>query len=143
MKTAQVVCAFPCTGKTEFSTKFPAVLDLDSSLFDKEGFPSNYIKAIKDNLHSYAIILVSTHEEVIQGLDTEGIRPFLVLPKASLLVEYVGRMYMRGDSREFIDFIINNWYDFVCAVKHYDNVEEFYTLGPNEYLTGIGHKLYP
>lgn len=143
MKESKVICAFPCTGKSSLSNSPEAknlkILDLDSSGFDKDDFPQNYVRAIKDNLYDYDIILVSTHEEVLRELETNEIRPHLVMPKESDLNEYVGRMYRRGDTKVFIDFIINNWDNFVCKnfFMYYGNVKTIHTLKQNEYLNDI------
>lgn len=131
MKTV-VVSAFPCCGKTyafeHYQNKY-TMLDSDSSQFswvkDENGnntkkrnpdFPGNYIQHIKDNMGTVDIIFVSSHEAVRKAMEEAGIHFTCVYPRSDMLNEWVGRMYRRGDSAKFIQFIIDNWGNFMHEI---------------------------
>jgi len=125
----KIISAFPACGKTYAFENYQHVfkmLDSDSSEFswvkDVEGnntkernlnFPQNYIDHIIENKDKYDIIFVSSHEVVRRALTKSGIRFVSVIPDKSLLNEWVGRMYMRGDNEKFIKFISDNWDNFL------------------------------
>lgn len=151
MIKTKIISAFPCCGKSYAFNHYQShyyMLDSDSSEFswikDKDGnntkernpeFPNNYIRHIQDNLGKVDIIFVSSHKQVREALDDASIRYCTVYPKRTMLNEWVGRMYRRGDSVEFIQFIIDNWNEFMYELWHEDN-NGFGThyLGNNEYL---------
>jgi len=156
MKRTVVVSAFPCCGKTyafeHYQNKY-SMLDSDSSQFswikDENGnntkvrnsnFPNNYIQHIKDNIGKVDIIFVSSHEQVRKAMNEAGIHFCTVYPKESMLNEWVGRMYRRGNDSKFIQFIIDNWDDFMWEIKmgRYGSDLNFgfglIRLGNNEYL---------
>ena len=112
MKT--IVCAaFPGTGKTTLYEKSIGssltVLDSDSSKFDKNDFPQNYIKHIKDHIGKVDIILVSSHKEVRDSLVKNGIKFNLVYPLKSEKEEYIERYASRGSDDQFIKLLQKNW----------------------------------
>lgn len=147
-KRTVVVSAYPCCGKTyafeHYQDKY-SILDSDSSKFswihNEDGtkvrnpeFPANYIKHIKENIGKVDFIFVSSHLEVRKAMEETGIRYCTVYPKKNMLNEWVGRMYRRGSSDEFIKFQIDHWDDFVNHI----NLEPYgfglCRLGNDEYL---------
>ena len=124
------------------------MLDSDSGEFswvkDDEGnntkernseFPKNYIEHIKNNIGKVDIIFVSSHKQVRQALDEAGIRYCTVYPKDTMLNEWVGRMYRRGNDSKFIQFIIDNWDSFMKEIWYEDNHGfGIHYLGNNAYL---------
>lgn len=148
-----VISAFPCCGKTyaykhqdEFS-----VLDIDSADFSEcceynpvvsdrvesypnPEFPKNYIKCIKDNIGKVDVIFVSSHLVVREALEEAGIRFCTVYPKESMLNEWVGRMYRRGSSKEFIKFQIDHWDEFMKNLINEPTGFGVNRLGNNEYI---------
>lgn len=122
MKT-RIISAFPACGKTHLfvnSTDLGLVLDSDSSSYswtqDNNGdkvrnpeFPCNYIQHIKENIGKVDYIFVSSHQDVRDALHTSGLSWGLVMPHKSLLNEWIGRCYQRGDQEGFIKLIIDNW----------------------------------
>ena len=87
----RVVSAFPGTGKTYYfnNSESGKVLDSDSSKFDKQYFPANYIDrdALVDN----------------------DIRFLLVYPGRELKEEYIERYKNMGNPPEFISLVEKNW----------------------------------
>jgi len=151
MKRTVVVSAFPCCGKTYAFQNYQdryTILDSDSSEFswvkDNDGkntkernpeFPHNYIQHIKDNIGKVDIIFVSSHKQVREAMTKEGIRFCTVYPKKEMLNEWVGRMYIRGNDENFINFIINNWEEFMREIECEDDSGfRIYRLGNNEYI---------
>ena len=106
----KIVSAFPGTGKSYyFQNSDQEILDSDSSTFDKQHFPENYIKHIKDNIGKADIIFVSSHEEVREALINNGIQFILIYPDISLKNEYIRRYEDRGNNEKFVELISSNW----------------------------------
>ena len=121
-----VIAAFPGCGKSytvqHESEQFNGILDSDSSEFswvkDSNGkntsernpnFPNNYIKHIKSQLGKVEVIFVSSHKEVREAVEKEGIDYFLVYPNIFQKKEYIKRYQNRGSDKNFIDKIASNW----------------------------------
>lgn len=149
MKTA-VVSAFPACGKsyafTHYSDEY-SILDSDSSEFSwikaEDGsdtkirnpeFPANYIKHIRDNIGKVDFIFVSSHLVVRKALEDAGIEYCTVYPHQDLKNEWVGRMYLRGDNDSAINFIAENFDDFVGRISDEPHGFDVIRLGPNGYL---------
>lgn len=148
MKKTRIIAAFPATGKSTLAKTNPEkYLDLDSSNFSKleDGspnpeFPNNYIEAIKGYIGKVEYILVSSHLPVKRALHEEGLAWVYVVPDQNLMVEWVGRCYMRGDSKEFIDQLISNW-DIWLDRPWSTQPNGLSRLGPCEYLSDKLHFL--
>ena len=126
-KDTKIFSVFPVSGKTYAAKKLTEegykVLDLDSSKYSHNyynfsaydckvknpSFPQNYIKAITDAIGEYDFIFISTHREVREELEKNNIRYSLVYPNYSMKNEWIGRCYLRGDTKEFCDKLANNW----------------------------------
>lgn len=115
---AKVVSAFPGTGKTYYSNKhysyniqIGTVLDSDSSKFDKQYFPANYIEHIQTSLLNESIykIFVSSHKVVRDALVDNDIPFLLVYPDRELKDEYIQRYKNRGSTPDFISLVEKNW----------------------------------
>jgi hypothetical protein len=98
------------------------IIDSDSSLFswllDDDGnptkvrdpeFPANYMAHIKNQIGKVDFILVSSHIDVRKALNTAGLNWCYVFPRKSLMLEWVGRCWIRGSDKQFIDCLIKNW----------------------------------
>jgi len=114
MKKALLVSAFPGTGKSEFfrlseESDELTVLDSDSSTFDKEGFPENYIEHIKSYLETSDVICISSDKEVRDSLMNNNLKYTLVFPLKETKGEYLKRYEERGDTEEFIQTLDENW----------------------------------
>lgn len=153
-KRTVVVSAFPCCGKTyafkHYQDKY-SMLDSDSSQFswcydynplesDKvtkyrnPDFPKNYIEHIKENIGKVDIIFVSSHLQVREAMEEAGIRYCTVYPQKEMLNEWVGRMYRRGSSDDFIKFQIEHWDEFMHKITFEPYGFGICRLGNNEYL---------
>lgn len=108
----RVVSAFPGTGKTYYcNNKANTVLDSDSSKFDKQYFPINYIEHIQKSLlgESISRIFVSSHKIVRDALVNNNIYFLLIYPNIELKNEYIQRYKNRNNTTEFISLLENNW----------------------------------
>lgn len=145
-----VISAFPACGKTYATNNYNdnnfKLLDLDSSSFkwkftDNEGkyvnpeFPNNYVNCIKSNIGKYDIIFVSSHLKVRQSLQNAGIDYCTVYPYSNLLNEWVGRMYRRYNSEEYINYIISHWDEFMKNIEDEPHGSCIFRLSNNEYLS--------
>lgn len=159
-KRTVVVSAFPCCGKTyafeNYQDKY-SMLDSDSSQFSwiweteweddyEKGavpvkvkkrnpeFPKNYIAHIKENIGKVDIIFVSSHLQVRKALEEVGIRYCTVYPQETMLNEWVGRMYRRGNDKDFIQFQIDHWDEFMHNIVFEPHGFGICRLRNNEYI---------
>lgn len=151
-KKTVVVSAFPCSGKTYAYKNLQnqySILDIDSSEFrykyeedwqeeyvkvSNPEFPQNYIRSIKKNIGKVDIIFVSSCLQVRRELEKANIRYCTVYPKENMINEWVGRMYRRGYSKEFIQYQIDYWNEFMRNITHEPHGFGICRLGNNEYL---------
>ena len=148
MRKTFVISAFPACGKSycynNYQDEF-SMLDSDSSDFswikDAKGentkvrnpeFPNNYMEHIKRNIGSVDIIFVSSHEAVRKALSENNIDTVIVYPNKNLKKEWIRRFENRGNDKEFIDFISNNWDNFINDIENEDNKFYKYELKKND-----------
>jgi hypothetical protein len=123
MKRTRIISAFPACGKTylfDHGYEKNIILDSDSSKFSwlddgktrDPDFPKNYIEHIKGNIGKVDYILVSSHVAVRRALDENDLCWCFVVPNKSLMLEWVGRCYIRGNNEGFIKALISNWDDW-------------------------------
>ena len=123
MIKTKIISAFPACGKTYmFNNGYEdkAILDSDSIKFSwladgktrNPDFPANYIEHIKSNIGKVDYILVSSHIDVRKALEEAGLYWCFVVPDESLMLEWVGRCYVRGNDEGFIKAMIDNWSDW-------------------------------
>lgn len=140
MIQTKIISGFPGVGKSSlFNNPEYAgmtILDSDSSTFDKNEFPQNYIKHIQDNIGVADIILVSSHKDVRTELESLGIKYHLVVPKSHLKNEYLERYKSRRSALGFISLLSNNWDEWVedCISSEYAFIR---LLNDGDYLTDV------
>ena len=146
-----IICGFPGVGKSMAEEKRKDTMDLESSNFKwvpadelnpthiSSYWPMNYLDEIearyKDSYRK--IILVSTHPDVIRGLQKKEI-PFLIVTPAldkELKNEYLIRFLMRGSNVSFIKEMNENWYRYLWQIEEFG--ETIIRLGSGQYLTDI------
>lgn len=122
--SAILISAFPGMGKTyafkSLSGKIK-VLDSDSSHFDKNDFPKNYIQHIKEEIPNNDIIFISSHKEVRNALEMEGIDFDLFYPSKDRRNEFLENYVGRHSSRDFIMKIDNNWDNWIDEIETESN----------------------
>lgn len=115
--------------------KLTPIFDSDSSLFDKEDFPGNYIEHIKEVLSNYpnVVIMVSSHENVRDAMKAAGIDYTLVYPARELKGLYLERYQDRGSSESFVTMMDDKWNEFIDSVED-DTIPSKLILSEGEYL---------
>jgi hypothetical protein len=133
-----VISAFPGCGKSHFfrNNEDKEVLDSDSSKFDKEHFPKNYIEHIKSNLGKVDIIMVSSHKEVRVALVENEIPFTLVYPSPDIKDEYIQRYIDRGNTGSFVELLNNNWELWLNELEEQVGCEKI-KLVENQYLSDV------
>lgn len=133
-----VISAFPGCGKSHFfrNNEDKEVLDSDSSKFDKEHFPKNYIEHIKSNLGKVDIIMVSSHKEVRDALVENEIPFTLVYPSPDIKDEYIQRYIDRGNTGSFVELLYNNWELWLNELEEQVGCEKI-KIGENQYLSDV------
>lgn len=145
-KETKVVAGFPGTGKSYMfrnNTDNLVLLDSDSSKFSwiSKGvrnpiFPQNYMEHIKENFGVADVIFVSTHDTVIKALQENGIPFTLVYPAKELKDIYLANYVQRGNDAQFIEFIKNNWDNFITNMMKTE-CQQRIELQKNQYIKDI------
>lgn len=94
-------------------------------------FVKDYINHIEENIGKVDIIFVSTHLEVRQALQDNNIEYYTVYPSKNMLNEWIGRMYLRGSTNEFIDKQIEMWDKNVGNIDNEPHGKFVYRLNVN------------
>ena len=148
MKTTKIISAFPATGKTYVTRKAETlgltIQDSDSSDFswnaDKttrhDEWPQNYLKHIMTSIGKVDYILVSSHQEVRNGLLDLNVKFTLVYPSVELKDEYIQRVKERGSDDLFIKLLDRNWVLFLSSLKECECAEHI-QLGSGEFLEKV------
>ena len=147
MKNTIIISGFPGIGKTYLTELYKGtdiiVQDSDSSNFSwlepgirNPDFPNNYINHIKELNGKVDYILISSHENVRQGLAKEGINYVLVYPDPNLKAIYIQRYKKRNSSIGFINNINNTFHSFVSQC-HNDIYAKRVMLTEDNYLSDI------
>lgn len=158
--TTKIYSVFPACGKTwlyehqeDYNLK---ILDSDSSQFswtkcyDPHGqlvtkfrnpdFPDNYIQHIKENIGKYDYIFVSSHAEVRESLDREGIEFTIVYPEQRCKAEWIGRCFIReqnGESGCSAKLMYDNWDQWIFECVETGRGHNEIVLGSDEYLSDL------
>lgn len=145
-----VIAGFPGVGKTEAKKHLEnngvLALDSDSSNFDKEYFPQNYIEHIKQVIadQEVRVIFISSHKEVRDAMRDAGITYMMVHPVPELKEEYIRRYTERGSPQVFIEKIEANWDNWITEMRQ-DLIQNKVTTveleEPGEYMLEVIQEL--
>lgn len=134
MGQTTIIAGFPGIGKSYLKNQYgEEVSDSDSSKFPKDNFPQNYIDHIKSLIGNKRLILVSTHKDVLKGLEDNNIDYILVYPNSELKDEYLERYKQRGSPQGFIDLLSNKWDEFHNDLEN-TNPKKRIILNKGEFL---------
>ncbi len=119
-----LVAAFPGTGKSYYCNVDADYIpqsfatDSDSSQFDKNHFPENYIEHIKQKIsEGYARVFISSHKDVREALVLNNLPFVLIYPAKELKEEYIERYKQRGNNEKFIQLLSDNWDNWIDECK--------------------------
>lgn len=122
-----VICGFAGVGKSTLAEKTKGtaweVIDLESSDFDKAGFPDNYfgkLRSLRDTAKmegKHILVCCSAHPEVQEGLARYGFKPIYVSPDPELKPEYTERYYSRKNHPAPVDVIVDHFEEWVAAMR--------------------------
>lgn len=95
------------------------VLDSDSSTFDKDNFPINYLNHIHSVIAKgeVQVLFVSSHDILRDAMRDDGIDYYLVYPALELKSEYLRRYISRGSNTAFIQLLENNWENWINDIE--------------------------
>lgn len=157
MNRALVISGFPGVGKTTLE-RYERIVDLESSGFHwswvpgnpfgeeqpappevrlNPAWPKNYIDKIdKLSKEDYQkIILVSTHPEVLAGLEERRIPHLIVLPTKDLKNEYMIRYLRRGSDWAFLKTMYVRFDEFIDKLEK-NHAPKIY-LARGQYLQDV------
>lgn len=136
--TMRVVSGFPGVGKSTLVKRAGALgvhcMDSDSSTFSKDEFPENYLAHI--DLHyrtRTGLMLVSSHEQVRNGMVSRVIPYLLVYPSLDCKQEYIDRYQERGSPEQFLKLLDLNWEPWIESCREQLGCSHR-VLGPGQYL---------
>lgn len=133
---AQVVAGFPGVGKSTLTKEDPSIGDSDSSQFDKEYFPGNYMAHVRNRMVADKLTLVSSHDIVRQALVKSKIDYILVYPALECKDEYLKRYNKRGSELKFIDLLERNWNDWIKDCQAQEGCIHV-VLQPGQFLADV------
>ena len=129
----KVISAFPGIGKTTLVQTNKNYIDLESSDYkwididktlpieERKGtaktispdFPENYIKKIIELTDMGFNVLISSHKEVREALQAQGVKYTIVLPSLDMKEEMINCYLGRGNQENFVNLLKANYEKFV------------------------------
>ncbi len=130
-----IIAGFAGIGKTTLAKKYKNVIDLESSLFkwdntgledipvekrkglstrkENKDWPNNYISEIKKQSIVYDVVLVWIRPDVLELYDKNDIEYVMCFPDKESLNIYVQRYIERGNNKDYIEGIVNNYDEMI------------------------------
>lgn len=136
-----IISGFPGVGKSKAFEYWVDdyngmhIEDSDSSKFQKDQFPDNYIAHIQNIISHNSLVFVSSHKTVREALKRAGMPFVLVYPHRKLLGEYIQRYIDRGSPASFIRLLFENLETWVteCENETCEKIE----LEKGQYVSNI------
>lgn len=99
-------------------------------------FIEDYIHHIKECMETADFIFVSSHLQVREALQKEGLDFYTIYPGNDINIrnEWIGRMYSRGSDMDFIKFQYNNFMDFTSKIEDEPHGKRLIRLGHGKYI---------
>ena len=108
-----IICGFPGTGKSTMA-KFSQWVDLESTPFKKNWLL--YAEVAKHMSDNGYVVMVSTHEEMLNALEQIETNYVVVIPPITDKATYLHRYSMRGNTYDFIRLLDENWDKWINAI---------------------------
>ena len=127
-QTALVYCVFIGSGDTIFSKNNDYV---HHYAYDSQ-YPYMVESMLEDILSEIEHVMYCPEKErhvfylpylekIRKALSEKGIQFYSILPKANCKHEWVGRLYLDGCTKAFIDKVADSWVETVCGASEYPN----------------------
>lgn len=132
----KIICGFAGIGKSTLAKNKAGIVDLESTPFEKDW--DRYAKVAKHMADNGYIVLLSCHKELRKTLLEKGIEFFTVIPSSILdgvdsKTVYLKRYKERGNNKDFIRLMSDNWGEFNTTLDG----EIVYELPLNKFLDDI------
>lgn len=98
-------------------------------------FPNNYIKKINELTGMGFNVLISSHKEVREALQAQGIEYTIILPSLDMKEEMISRYLSRGNQESFVNLLKTNYEKFVGDLSIDPN--EKIILKSGQYLSDL------
>lgn len=151
----KIISVFPGIGKTTLVQINKNYIDLESSDYkwididktlpieERKGtaktinpdFPNNYIKKINELTSMGFNVLISSHKEVREALQAQGIEYTIILPSLDMKEEMISRYLSRGNQESFVNLLKTNYEKFVGDLSIDPN--EKIILKSGQYLSDL------
>lgn len=128
-----IICGFPGVGKSFVAKNYNGFVDLESTPF-KKNWDLYTDVAIHMNNNGY-YPLISSHKEVRDMLLSKNVSFIVVVPSIEEKELYMKRYKDRGNSKEFLKFLDENYEKFITEILN-DKRLNVVTLEANRYLAG-------
>ena len=137
-RQTRLISAFPGCGKSHLfrNNETKTILDSDSSKFNKDHFPGNYMEHIKTNMGKADIICISSHDTVRDALNENKLPFTLVYPDRSLKEEYIQRYKDRGNEEGFVKLLEANWDDWMDGLENQKGCDHI-KIQTGQYLSDV------
>lgn len=126
-----IITGFAGIGKSSVTKTIPNIIDLESTPFEKDW--DRYVKVAKHMDKQGHVVLISCHKELREKLREEKIPYLCVMPEKDLKDEYLKRYKERGNDKEFIKSLKDNWDNYTKPLPN----EFVFRLKSEEYLYDI------
>ncbi len=107
-----IICGYAGIGKSYLAHNYPNIIDLESTPFEKDW--DRYFKCAKHYSDQGFLVLVSCHKEIRERVLSLPFEERLTIFPCAGDKELFRRRYEeRGNTKEFIDTQMKNWYHWV------------------------------
>ena len=104
----KIICGFAGIGKSTLARKYPNVVDLESTPFEKDW--SRYAKVARHMAKNGYTVLVSCHKELREELH---VGYWLAIPRNLDRIVYIQRYKDRGNDEGSVTMMNQNWEKFL------------------------------
>ena len=111
-----IICGFPGVGKSTMA-RTSRWIDLESTPFQKDF--ETYARVAKHMSDNGYNVMVSTHTELLDQFEKIGVPYTVVVPSLEEKIEYRKRYDARGNSLQFIEYVTENWDQWIGNIVNH------------------------
>lgn len=112
-----IICGFPGVGKSTMARTSARWIDLESTPFQKDF--ETYARVAKHMSDNGYNVMVSTHTELLDQFEKIGVPYTVVVPPLEEKIEYRKRYDARGNSLQFIEYVTENWDQWIGNIVNH------------------------